>query len=47
VHAPAPARIGSITTLAANQPWLGGLDEITIFDCSLDAGEVAYLKHRG
>jgi hypothetical protein len=46
VHAPAPARIGSITTLAANQPWLGGLDEITIYDCSLDAGEVAYLRQR-
>jgi hypothetical protein len=43
VHGPAPARIGNITTTPLNRPWLGLLDEIRIYACSLDASEVAAL----
>ena len=28
------------------EPWLERLDEITVYDCSLDAGEVAFLMQR-
>ncbi|HSL71427.1 MAG TPA: LamG domain-containing protein, partial [Longimicrobiales bacterium] len=43
VHTPAPARIGRITILPANQPWLGQLDELRIYNCSLDPSGVAAL----
>jgi hypothetical protein len=43
VHTSAPARIGAFSTLALNRPWLGLLDDLKIWDCSLDANEVAFL----
>jgi hypothetical protein len=43
VHGTGPARIGRITTLPLNRPWLGLLDEIRIYDCSLDPNEVTAL----
>jgi hypothetical protein len=43
VHTPGPARIGRITILPTNRPWLGGLDELRIYNCSLDSAEVAAL----
>jgi hypothetical protein len=39
-HSPAPARIGSFQLVAANRPWLGPLDEVRIYGCSLDAAQV-------
>jgi hypothetical protein len=42
-HSAAPARIGAFQLVAANRPWLGLLDELRIYDCSLDAGEVSVL----
>ena len=35
LHTPAPARIGRITILPTNQPWLGRLDDLKIYRCSL------------
>jgi hypothetical protein len=38
-----PARIGAFRLIAANRPWLGGIDDVRLYDCSLGAGEVAFL----
>jgi hypothetical protein len=46
VHSPAPARIGSFGIVTANRPWLGGLDDLRIYDCSLTAAQVAALAPR-
>jgi hypothetical protein len=46
VHTVAPARIGAFQLIAANRPWLGRLDEVRLYDCSLDASEVAALFAR-
>jgi hypothetical protein len=44
VHSPFfPARIGLITTNPEHRPWLGELDDIRIYDCSLEAKGVAAL----
>jgi len=43
VHSAAPARIGAFSIVPANRPWLGQLDEVRIYACSLDAAEVATL----
>jgi hypothetical protein len=42
-HSSAPARIGNMTLVPANRPWLGMLDEVRLYDCSLPAQEVAAL----
>jgi hypothetical protein len=43
LHSPAPARIGSYSLIAANTPWAGMLDEMRIYNCSLDAASVSAL----
>ena len=43
VHTQAPARIGSYSLIAANAPWLGSLDEVRVYNCSLTAADVAAL----
>jgi hypothetical protein len=43
LHTLASARIGRITILPANQPWLGGLDDLKIYRCSLSQADVAAL----
>ncbi len=43
LHTAAPARIGSMTIVPGNRPWLGNLDEVRVYDCSLVASEVALL----
>jgi hypothetical protein len=45
-HTAAPARIGSFSLVAANRPWLGRLDELRVYGCSLDAAEVTALHAR-
>jgi hypothetical protein len=47
VHTSAPARIGALTLVPANRPWLGHLDDLRIYGCSLNASEVAalYMQH--
>jgi hypothetical protein len=42
-HTNAPARIGAFSLIAANRPWLGRLDELRVYSCSLSAAEVAVL----
>jgi len=43
VHSAAPARIGTFQLIPGNRPWLGRMDELRIYDCSLDASEVVRL----
>jgi hypothetical protein len=43
LHSPAPARIGSFQLISANRPWLGSLDDVRLYGCSLDHAEVAFL----
>lgn len=43
LHTSAPARVGVFSTNPANLPWLGLLDEIQIYDCSLEARGIAAL----
>jgi hypothetical protein len=46
VHSEALARIGSISILPANRPWLGTLDEVVVYPCSLDPADAEYLRLR-
>jgi hypothetical protein len=46
VHSAAPARIGSFSLVAANTPWLGMMDDVLIYNCSLDAANVTSLFQR-
>ena len=43
VHSAAPARIGTFQLIPGNRPWLGRMDDLRIYDCSLDASEVVQL----
>jgi hypothetical protein len=43
LHSGAPARIASYSLIAANAPWAGTLDELRVYNCSLDAAEAAAL----
>jgi hypothetical protein len=40
VHTAFPARIGSFSLITANRPWLGSLDDVRLYDCSLDPRDV-------
>jgi hypothetical protein len=45
-HSLAPARIGSYSLVPSNQHWLGALDDLRVYSCSLDQAQVTTLYER-
>jgi hypothetical protein len=45
-HTTAPARIGAYSLVAANQRWLGAMDDLRVYSCSLDQAQVTALYQR-
>ncbi|MGQ0642351.1 MAG: hypothetical protein ACT4P6_16510 [Gemmatimonadaceae bacterium] len=45
VHTSFPARIGSLSLITSNRPWLGSLDGVRLYDCSLESRDVPALMN--